>query len=250
MKKMKIEKQLLFADHVREVASLQVKDGLSYHQEQEGIRAIGPLYIQGVYVNEEGERQQFQETLEMDVLAPIHKLSHTEFRLRVHEFHAAPSEDGIDVTIMMEIQGLLEDGESAPYHTVEATAQPMIPEPAVSASSPVLSTAATESIMERIRPVPSIERIPSPVAQSAEEEETEAASAVVQEEDQAEFEDLFEDAGTTYTSYRMIVARANDTYASIAQRYEVSEPDLMRVNHDKVIAEKSLIILPAVTQEG
>ena len=37
-----------------------------------------------------------------------------------------------------------------------------------------------------------------------------------------EFEDLFEDADTTYTSYRMIVAKPNDTYASIANRYAVS----------------------------
>ena len=49
---------------------------------------------------------------------------------------------------------------------------------------------------------------------------------------------------STYTSYRMIVAKPNDTYASIANRYEVKEADLRACNHNKTIEAKTLVILP------
>lgn len=248
MKKMKIEKQLLFADRVKEVTQLQVRDGLSYHREQEGIRAIGPLYIEGVYVNEEGEKQQFQETLEMDVLAPSHKLSGDDFHLSVDTFEAKPSEDGITTVIMMEIQGLVEDGgEQQKREETRVPVQEPIPQEIEMPKEEEAVTAVPVPIPQPQHSVSAIEQIPAPavVVEDGEEQPVEH-----QEDDAAELEDLFEDDGTTYTSYRMIVARANDTYATIAQRYEVSEPDLMRANHDKEISEKSLIILPPVTIES
>ena len=49
MKTMKIEKQLLFADSVKQVMKLQVRDGLQYQMEEDVKRAIGPLFIKGQY---------------------------------------------------------------------------------------------------------------------------------------------------------------------------------------------------------
>ena len=71
MKTMKIEKELQFADQVKEPRSLQVRESLEYHKEAEGIRAVGPLRVQGSYVNDEGELQEYEEVLDMDVLAPV-----------------------------------------------------------------------------------------------------------------------------------------------------------------------------------
>ena len=62
----------------------------------------------------------------------------------------------------------------------------------------------------------------------------------------SEFEDLFEDDETTYTSYRMVVARGNDSYGTIAQRYDVTEEALRCVNNNKDVTERTLIILPSV----
>ena len=61
MKTMKIEKELQFADQVKEPRSLQVRESLEYHKEAEGIRAVGPLRVQGSYVNDEGELQEYEE---------------------------------------------------------------------------------------------------------------------------------------------------------------------------------------------
>ena len=58
------------------------------------------------------------------------------------------------------------------------------------------------------------------------------------------FEDLLEDDNSTLTTYRFVVARKNDTYAAIAQRYAVAEADLREVNHHKEIPYKTLVLLP------
>ena len=72
------------------------------------------------------------------------------------------------------------------------------------------------------------------------EEPAEAADDVLSDS----FEDLFEDDATPYTTCRLAVARAQDTYASIAARYHVDETALRACNHDRVLQEKSLVLLP------
>lgn len=60
-----------------------------------------------------------------------------------------------------------------------------------------------------------------------------------------EFEDLLEDDNPTYTTYRFIVAQENDTYATIAQRYQINEDKLREVNHNKEIPYKTLVLFPS-----
>ena len=43
---------------------------------------------------------------------------------------------------------------------------------------------------------------------------------------------------------RYMLALANDTYAAIAQRYGVNEKQLIAVNHNKPLEEKTLVLLP------
>ena len=58
------------------------------------------------------------------------------------------------------------------------------------------------------------------------------------------FDDLFEEEETTYTTCRLVVARPDDTYAAIAQRYAVDEGRLKSCNQDREIIGKTLVILP------
>ena len=57
-------------------------------------------------------------------------------------------------------------------------------------------------------------------------------------------EDLFDDANNVYTSCRLIVAKEHDSYESIAKRYDVDVNDLTRVNRNKPIEPKILVMLP------
>lgn len=218
MKKMRIEKSLLFQDPVEKVLTLKVSEGFTYKQEEDGIRATGPLFIRGIYEND--EQHKFQEILEMDVLAPNEKLSGESFSLEIGEYQATPSSDGIDVLIMMNIHGLLEENETK---KVEKQVAPQ-PQP-IEVEAPRHASKAVAEVVEE-----------EPVQEEVMKEE--------ENSDQAKIEDLFEDANNVYTSYRIIVAKPNDTYETIAQRYQVEESSLRTVNANKAIQSKTLIILP------
>lgn len=224
MKKMKIEKQLIFADQVQQVNSLKVSEHLTYRHEEDGIRAMGPLYIEGEYTGKDGV-EKFREALEMDVLAPNHKLSNEPFSLMIEDYQAKAQEDSIQVNITLSIQGLSDDKKEA-----------------------VASTEVnTEAQAERIQSEPMIEAISKSVAQKDSSSKEEAQGDSTQNEEATtvdDFNDLFADSESTYTSYRIIVAKPNDTYASIANRCEVDEQQLRDTNKNKEITAKTPVILP------
>lgn len=239
MKTMKIEKQMVFADTVKKVVDLQVKEGLSYHKEREGIRAIGPLFIQGQYEGMDQTIQSFQEVLDMDIMAPAHKLNGEDFFIQVEEFHGIPDQEGMKLYVTMSIHGLIEEQTDVKGEVSKKQIESQTEEKAA------LNMESTIAPMKEIQEVvhPSMAQEQAQVETVVETKE----EAVVEEEGKDtfdEFEDLFDDAGTTYTSYRMIVAKPNDTYTSIAQRYAVEEAALRSSNHDKEISDKTLVILP------
>lgn len=197
MKSMKIQKQFPIEDGIAQIIHLQVKEELTYTKEEEGIRARGPIHLQGLYQNKAGAVRQLKEELELNVLAPKHKLGGEPFSLQLAEYHGEVGEEGLLLTLTLLAEGLREEAEQE----------------------------ASEEECD--------------VSAAAEEQSEEG-----EQEEIREFEDLFEDADTTYTSCRMIVARSEDTYETIAARYEVNEAQLRSCNHEKPVAEKTLILLP------
>lgn len=230
MKTMKIEKQLLFADNVNKLIGLQVHDGLQYHKEAAGIRAMGPLFIKGQYENHEGSLQSFQEVLDMDILAPEHKLNGKDFFIQVETYEGIPEEDGLQLYITMSIHGLKEDAIQGEVSKKDMAEQVEIPVPL--AMEEMIQPMKTPVVPAAVQPAPVVEPVEAVVQPAAESN------------GMSEFEDLFEDADTTYTSYRMIVAKPDDTYASIAHRYDVDEGALRANNHEKPLQAKTLVILP------
>ncbi len=67
---------------------------------------------------------------------------------------------------------------------------------------------------------------------------------VDEHEDAATIEDLLNDDENIKVSQKYVVAQKNDTYATIAQRYNVNEKDLMITNQYKIVEFKSLVLLP------
>lgn len=108
MRTMKIEKELLFPNQVKENVELHVQSNLTYHKELEGVRALGELHIKGAYKDEHQNIQEYKETLDMDVLAPNHKLSDEQFQLDIQNYQAHVKSDGILLDIEIGIYGLLE----------------------------------------------------------------------------------------------------------------------------------------------
>lgn len=251
MKTMKIEKQLLFADSVKQVLKLQVRDGLQYQEEDDGKRAVGPLFIKGQYEGMDGSIQNFQEVLDMDIMAPSEKLGNGQFFIQIEDYEGVPENDSIHLYITMRIHGLKEEqhdvtGEVSKKEIVthkETNANVTLQQQVIPQTPKVDEIIPEPKVEEQIEAVNKAEEVQG--SSSIEEETTSQDEEEPSSTDTFdEFEDLFEDADTTYTSYRMIVAQEHDTYASIAQRYEVEEALLREHNHDKEINHKTLVILP------
>lgn len=207
MKEMNIEKRILKGLAIDGVIDIEAKTELDYRRESGGLRAVGPVIISG-HCRIESEVRSFTETLELDVLAPRIKLSSKEpFSIEVLRVKGV-ADDGIMLMLDLGIHGI-EDNKTE-------TLPPSFDE-----------------VMEEKQPV-------------AEE------TAVIEEkktdtEPEAEFEcieDLFEDADNVYTSCCLVVAKTDDTYETIASRYQVDVNDLRNVNKNKMIEPKMLIMLP------
>lgn len=80
-----------------------------------------------------------------------------------------------------------------------------------------------------------------PAVQAADETVQTAAEP---EADFESIEDLFDDADNVYTSCCLVVAKGDDTYETIASRYQVDANELRNVNKNKGIEPKMLIMLP------
>lgn len=243
MKKMKIEKQLIFADNVKKVATLQVHEGLTYKHDDEGIRAMGPLYIKGQYEGNEGI-EEFQETLEMDILAPQEKLNGENFYLEVADYQGIAVSEGIQICVTLNIHGIKDGSKTMIDDTkqkddVDECKQASLVTPIESIPTPLPKKVISQSnttIEEKKNRVDSVERVSK--EQDEQSEDVEVSTPV------DDFEDLFADAESTYTSYRIIVAKPNDSYEAISQRYEVDEIALRNTNKNKDVVAKTLVILP------
>ncbi len=236
MKKMKIEKQLIFADHVQQVKALTVSEHLTYRHEDEGIRAMGPLYIEGEYMGNDGI-EKFRETLEMDVLAPKHKLNNEPFALQIEDYQAKANDDTIQVNITLAIQGLKDDKEKTKSALNQSVNEQQATSAALSQDKEKAQSASAAVISKDTEMITTTQDSNQLSSSSSDQQEEQTVSV-------DDFEDLFQDAESTYTSYRIIVAKPNDTYTAIADRYEVDEQQLRDTNKNKEILPKTLVILP------
>ena len=192
MKTMTIEKILRLEPPADRVERVTVSQGLQYKKEDDGIRAIGPLYVNGTYRDREGNERVLRELIDMDVFAGNDKLTDSDFYIQIGEVSSDVVEYQLKLDIELQIFGLKEERLTAN---------------------------------------------PSPAA--SEENNTDALQIL----DDC-FEDLFEDEETGYTTCRLIVAKAGDTYGSIAQRYGVDEKQLRERNQEKEVNAKMLVMLP------
>lgn len=207
MKEMNIEKRILKGLAIDGVIDVEAKTELDYRRESGGLRAVGPVIISG-HCRIESEVRSFTETLELDVMAPRIKLSNSEpFSIEVLRVRGV-ADDGIMLMLDLGIHGI-EDNKT---ETLPPTFDEVIEE--------------KKAVFEE----------PAVIEESKHEAEPETEFECI--------EDLFEDADNVYTSCCLVVAKADDTYETIADRYHVDINDLRMVNKNKGIEPKMLIMLP------
>ncbi len=211
MKEMKIEKRVLRGTKVDGVINVEAAAHLEYQREQGGLRALGPITITGQYRTGH-DAYPFKEILELDVLAPKVKLSQTEpFSIAILKVSGV-ADDGILLNLMLGIHGILDTQSEV-----------------VSSQLDDVIDAIPQNVQEEANADPEV------VDESPADEGEEEIECI---------EDLFEDADNVYTSCCLVVAKLNDSYETIAARYQVDVNDLRTVNKNKPLEPKMLVMLP------
>ena len=80
-----------------------------------------------------------------------------------------------------------------------------------------------------------------------EENKDEQSMIIKQDDDEITIEgieDLFEDNQNVYTSCRLIIAKNDDTYESIASRYQIDVDEIKSLNKNQPILPKQCILIP------
>ena len=217
MKPMLIEKRLELGHPVDELLDCRVLNEIHYQQQEEGIRALGTLQVRG-QVREAGQISDLDEEITLDVLAPLSKLQDPDrFRLRLHHYDAQVIDRQIVITVQMNVYGMKEDRTDPAQDQNES---------------------AISSAMAPIR------NEPEPMPETESLIETDDIPPVSQEEGLQAIEDLFDDDDCVLTTCRYVLARPGDTYAAIAERCHVAEKQLIALNHNKPLQEKTLVLLP------
>lgn len=106
MQKIYLEKSIDLHHHLKELIALSVDESINYKIENEGIRAIGNLIIKGEYKNV--EKETFEETLELDILATFDKiLDQRDFSIKVEDFDYVIKDGNIKVSIEAGVHGVV-----------------------------------------------------------------------------------------------------------------------------------------------
>lgn len=106
MQKIYLEKAIDLHHELKELIALSVDESINYKIENEGIRAVGNLIIKGEYKNE--DKQTFEETLELDILATFDKiLDQRDFSIKVEDFDYEIKDGNIKVSIEAGVHGVV-----------------------------------------------------------------------------------------------------------------------------------------------
>lgn len=248
MKPMKIEKRLELSRPVDQILQCQITNEIQYHTETDGIRALGSLWVKGQAADEQGA-YALNEEITLDVLAPMDKLQDaSQFRIRLHHYDARIEDRDMIVTIYLNVYGMKEERAAAILESDAEIAPTSIVQPAQTEVQHVdqgakLASAAMTAPKPAVKEKKIVAEEVSDMLENTEVEE-EAEETEPQAEEAAEIEDLFDDAENVIVTSRYMLALASDTYAAIAQRYGVNEKQLIAVNHNKPLEEKTLVLLP------
>ena len=106
MQKIYLEKNIDLDHTLNELLSISVDDSINYKLEDEGIRAIGHIEILGEYM--QGlEKNKFNETMELDILAPFEKvLDRRDFNIKIEDFDYSIKNKNLNVVIEAIIYGV------------------------------------------------------------------------------------------------------------------------------------------------
>lgn len=254
MKKIDIEKELNLEDVV-DIISLDMKDSFTYQKEEDGLRCVGPFYIHGRY-STINEVKSFHDVFEFDIFAAKEKLDGEPFVMQCIGYDYSLV-NGVKLNLHFDVHGISEpeDETTSEVEMFDLRENETSTKSQRELHIPTLSELLNDEPSDAIYPEP-IKELNEVLNDGAEpetqrepiveavEEESEKEINPEDEMDLSMMEELFDDKDNVITSYSFVVVKPEDSYESIARRYEVDPQQLREVNHDKALQAKQLIVLP------
>ena len=204
MKEMIIErsievKGMLAAEQVR----LQCQ--MKYQNEENGKRAVGNIYVRGIYFD--GERKRpLREIVVLDVLAPLDKLAlDEEFSIEVIDSSYDVQNQMLKLTITLKVFGIIDEQEETVDMIVDTEEANLI--------------------------------------HNYNDEMIELVEEINDDQEKVEEVDVFCQTENKF-KYRMIILKENSTYEIIASKYGVDIQLLKLLNKNKRLDSGMLVILP------
>lgn len=231
MERLLFQKTIDLNHQLQELLSVSVKENLNYRLDDEGKRAVGTLNIEGDYLFNK-QRRHFEDLIEIDILAPFNRLEETEdFYVEIldYDYHITSGNLSLDIHVnaygvtKKEDRHIFIDEEQARY----------------------------EEIKELMPKQELIEAIEQVLIEDLVEDKEEVNVLEVEGNQSDEFvivdnyidDDIFDDDATSYVSYPFYIVKENDTYASIAEQYDIDENMLRSVNQDKDLNKSCIVRL-------
>lgn len=222
MQKIYYEKLINLNHSLKDLVSLAVDDTINYKIENDGVRAIGNLFIKGRY----NDQEDFKEVIDLDVKATYENMiDQRDFAIKVDDFDYKIQDGNVLVNVVVAVHGVKEGEDKYikdtslqdAYYEIEALQRDI------------------QEQQEETRVEEPVE-VQEPVLQ----EEVYPDHSKVETDDHDEEDE--EDVGTYY----LYVVNSGDTYDSIASKYKVPVNVIKDYNDNEDLASGKVIIIPYV----
>lgn len=215
--------KLVDLDHkLKELISISVDESINYKMENQGMRAVGSVVINGEYKDED-DKKNFHESLDLDILATFDKISDKrDFHVKVEDFDYSSQDGDLSLVIQACIYGVIDDED----RVIETT--------------PIRITKDEDVVEEIEQLLREEEVVVKEIDEPVEKKKIIEEEILVEKREPKVEEEENDDIGTYY----LYIVRDGDSYQSIAAHYQCDEYQLKNYNHERSLSKGTIVIIP------
>lgn len=241
MQKIYFEKMVDLNHQLKELLSISVDESIHYKIEDQGMKAQGSIEITGEFLKSTS-KERFNESIEIDLLAPFDKISEQrDFNVKIEDFDYKILDGNLMVTIQANVYGVI---TSEDKHIDTANERSKDKEDDL-------------DLIEEIKEV--IENHHDHIDDKTDDNDDDKYEIDDDQDDNDAFDNQDDDNDNDDYSlddlieisdnkdlvpYYIYVVGPNDSYDTIATRYNVPVDMIQEYNRGKEITEGCLVVIP------
>ncbi len=240
MQKIYFEKMVDLNHQLKELLSISVDESIHYKIEDQGMKAQGSIEITGEFLKSTS-KERFNESIEIDLLAPFDKISEQrDFNVKIEDFDYKILDGNLMVTIQANVYGVI---TSEDKHIDTANERSKDKEDDL-------------DLIEEIKEV--IENHHDHIDDKTDDNDDDKYEIDDDQDDNDVFDNQDDDNDDDYSlddlieisdnkdlvPYYIYVVGPNDSYDTIATRYNVPLDMIQEYNRGKEITEGCLVVIP------